>query len=148
MFGFVGAAVLGGIAPPAQAQIVSVSAIRESTPLMPQASDEPVTRNCFRGRPRPTCDRFWLTEVGAARSLNPKRNNEQALYTWELGYMENVAEQHAVGAAALWKSGVRMTVSDSGRATVAGLAMAPVSTLRRGCCYRPTVDSITAATSR
>jgi len=57
---------------------------------------------CFRGRPRPQCDVFWLTEFGVAApiSSNPDQTSQGALFTWEFGGMVNRGTRHAVGVAA------------------------------------------------
>jgi len=66
---------------------------------------------CFRGRPRPQCDFFWLTEFGVAApiSSNPYHTSQGALFTWEFGGMVNGGRRHAFGVAAfgqaaLWGS--------------------------------------------
>ena len=57
---------------------------------------------CFRGRPRPQCDVFWLTEFGVAApiSSNPDQTSQGALFTWEFGGMVNRGTRHAIGVAA------------------------------------------------
>jgi len=67
---------------------------------------------CFRGRPRPRCDIFWLTEFGVAAPVSSNRDqtSQGALFTWELGGMVNRGTRHAFGVAAfsqaiLWGSG-------------------------------------------
>jgi hypothetical protein len=73
---------------------------------------ESTTHWCFRGRPKPQCDVFWLTEFGVAApiSSNPNGASQGALFTWELGGMVNHGTRHAFGVAAfsqaiLWGSG-------------------------------------------
>src|SRR2546421_12038806 len=63
---------------------------------------ESSTHWCFRGRPKPRCDVFWLTEFGAALPLssNPNGVSRGALFTWELGGMVNSGTRHAFGVAA------------------------------------------------
>ena len=63
---------------------------------------ESTTHWCFRGRPKPRCDVFWLTEFGAALpiSSNPNGVSRGALFTWELGGMVNHGTRHAFGVAA------------------------------------------------
>jgi len=63
---------------------------------------ESSTHWCFRGRPKPRCDVFWLTEFGAALPLssNPNGVSRGALFTWELGGMVNRGTRHAFGVAA------------------------------------------------
>ena len=60
------------------------------------------THWCFRGRPKPQCDVFWLTEFGVAApiSFNPNGVSGGALFTWELGGMVNRGTRHAFGVAA------------------------------------------------
>ena len=72
---------------------------------------ESTTHWCFRGRPKPQCDVFWLTEFGVAApiSSNPNGGSRGALFTWELGGMVNRGTRHAFGVAAfsqaiLWGS--------------------------------------------
>ena len=52
------------------------------------------THWCFRGRPKPTCDNFWLTEFGFAKGVT---SDSASLYTWELGWTVNRGTRHAVG---------------------------------------------------
>jgi hypothetical protein len=73
---------------------------------------ESTTHWCFRGRPKPRCDVFWLTEFGVAApiSSNPNGASRGSLFTWELGGMVNRGTRHALGVAAfsqavLWGSG-------------------------------------------
>jgi len=63
---------------------------------------ESTTHWCFRGRPKPQCDVFWLTEFGVAApiSFNPNGVSGGALFTWELGGMVNRGTRHAFGVAA------------------------------------------------
>src|SRR5213592_98391 len=57
---------------------------------------------CFRWRPRPQCDIFWLTEFGVAApiSSNPDHTSQGGLFTWEFGGMVNRGTRHAFGVAA------------------------------------------------
>src|SRR5882762_3174050 len=63
---------------------------------------ESTTHWCFRGRPKPRCDVFWVTEFGVAApiSSNPNGASRGALFTWELGGMVNRGTRHAFGVAA------------------------------------------------
>src|SRR5207302_7374315 len=79
------------------------------SPALP--AQESTTHWCFRGRPKPRCDVFWLTEFGVAApiSFNPSGASRGALFTWELGGMANRGTRHAFGVAAftqaiLWGS--------------------------------------------
>lgn len=79
--------------------IGAACAIVPSTALLAQNPSAPAaaaykTHWCFRGRPRPTCDNFWLTELGFAKSMT---NDSASLYTWELGRMVNRGTSHALG---------------------------------------------------
>jgi hypothetical protein len=82
--------------------IVAACGIVPSTALLAQSpSATPVvatarkTHWCFRGRPRPTCDHFLLTELGVAKSLT---RDSASLYTGELGWMVNRGTRVALGA--------------------------------------------------
>ena len=70
------------------------------SPSLP--AQESTTHWCFRGRPKPRCDVFWLTEFGVAApiSSNPTGASRGALFTWELGGMANRGTRHAFGVAA------------------------------------------------
>jgi hypothetical protein len=70
------------------------------SPALP--AQEATTHWCFRGRPKPRCDVFWLTEFGVAApiSSNPNGASRGALFTWELGGMANRGARHAFGVAA------------------------------------------------
>jgi hypothetical protein len=82
------------------------------SPVLPaQEQSVSPTHWCFRGRPKPQCDVFWLTEFGAAApiSSNSAGASQGALFTWELGGMVNRGTRHAFGVAAfsqaiLWGS--------------------------------------------
>src|SRR5207237_7739766 len=70
------------------------------SPRLP--AQESTTHRCFRGRPKPRCDVFWLTEFGVAApiSTNATGASRGALFTWELGGMANRGTRHAFGVAA------------------------------------------------
>ncbi len=70
------------------------------SPALP--AQESTTHWCFRGRPKPRCDVFWLTEFGVAApiSTNATGASRGALFTWELGGMANRGTRHAFGVAA------------------------------------------------
>src|SRR5256712_10601259 len=63
---------------------------------------ESTTHWCFRGRPKPQCDVFWLTEFGVAApiSSNPNGASRGALFTWELGGLVNRGPRYAFGLPA------------------------------------------------
>src|SRR5256885_16290265 len=58
---------------------------------------------CFRGRPKPRCDVFWLTEFGAALPLSSHPNgvSRGALFTGELGGVGNHGTRPGLWGAAL-----------------------------------------------
>jgi hypothetical protein len=77
-------------------------AIIPSTALLAQNPSGPTavarahkTQWCFRGQPRPTCDNFWLTELGFAKSVT---SDSTSLYTAEFGWMVNRGTRGALGA--------------------------------------------------
>jgi len=56
---------------------------------------------CFRGRPKPDCDSFWITEMGLGfRFASNRYADEEWRMTWrdrfwphiELGWMKNVGD--------------------------------------------------------
>ena len=82
------------------APATATRAFAQPEPLSRAPDSASAKRSCFRGRPLPVCDRYWLTEFGlAAPVLNEGFNHSGGLFTWELGRMKNVAEKHALGAA-------------------------------------------------
>jgi hypothetical protein len=81
-----------------------------------------VRRFCFRGRPAPVCDWFFLVEGGFYKpmynTIRPvpaatERYDVRGLIpgafgnhgTWEIGAMANVDKRSAFGATALWGAG-------------------------------------------
>jgi hypothetical protein len=82
--------------------IGAACAIVPSTGLLAQSPSGPPavatahkTHWCFRGRPKPTCDNFWLTELGVAKSAT---RDSASLYTAEFGWMVNRGTKVALGA--------------------------------------------------
>lgn len=64
------------------------------------ASDSvPHYQRCFRGRPRPACDAFWLTEIGLNWRIAGNRPETRGFWLWELGYMVNRGPRTAIGVA-------------------------------------------------
>ncbi len=67
------------------------------------AGTETVEATCWRGRPGPACNNFWLTEFGIGWRLDdvsdPVRADEAFSYyaAYDAGPMFNVGEQLAVG---------------------------------------------------
>ncbi|HEX9705334.1 MAG TPA: hypothetical protein VGA20_08825 [Gemmatimonadales bacterium] len=57
------------------------------------------TQACFRGRPRPTCASFWITETGYTRWTNPPPHETPNYFTTELGWMRNVSSRDALGGS-------------------------------------------------
>lgn len=57
--------------------------------------------SCFRGRPLPRCDSFWLTEFGfgwrVVESDAVPEDRESWLYSAEIGHMWNTSETRALG---------------------------------------------------
>src|SRR5712692_3415445 len=56
---------------------------------------------CFRGRPQPACDQFWITEFGLLTRINRLPDGEYLsvpyFMRWELGSMENHGARSAAG---------------------------------------------------
>src|SRR2546422_9478757 len=56
---------------------------------------------CFRGRPQPACDQFWITEFTLLARVNRLPDNEYLsvpyFMRWELGSMENHGPRSAAG---------------------------------------------------
>jgi hypothetical protein len=84
--------------------IVASCAIVPSTALLAQSPSVPPavatahkTHWCFRGRPKPACDVFLLTELGFAKSVT---SDSASLYTGELGWMVNRGTRSALGIGA------------------------------------------------
>ena len=81
------------------------------TPLVAQSPSGPPavaaphkTHWCFRGRPKPTCDNFWITEFGFAKGVtNDQPDDSGGLLTWELGWMVNRGTRTALGMAAFFQ---------------------------------------------
>jgi hypothetical protein len=82
-----------------------IAELGAQTALTPQAPPELLkphgTHTCFRSRPLPACDAFWLTEFGIglrmASATSPYPSG--TLFTWELGWMKNRGPWSAGGAA-------------------------------------------------
>jgi len=92
--------------------IGAACAIAPSTALLAQNPSAPATAAsahkthwCFRGRPRPTCDVFVLTEFGFAANVTPHGDesggpyDSGGLYTEEIGWMMNRGTRAALGVA-------------------------------------------------
>ncbi len=58
-------------------------------------------RECFRGRPQPACDQFWITEFSLLTRINRLPDGEYLrvpyFMRWELGSMENHGLRSAAG---------------------------------------------------
>jgi hypothetical protein len=98
------------------------------SPLLPAQNPsvaptaESSTHWCFRGRPKPGCDVFWLTEFGVAApiSSNPNGASRGALFTWELGGMVNRGTRHAFGVAA-FSQAIRWGSDQAGQGAAVGI---------------------------
>lgn len=53
---------------------------------------------CYRGRPAPECDSFWIAEYGLGTQLKKGPLSEVGWTTSEIGVMFNVSPRYAVGA--------------------------------------------------
>ena len=82
--------------------IVPATALLAQNPSVPPAvATAHKTHWCFRGRPKPACDVFWLTEFGAALAVP---YGPGSLYTGELGWMMNRGKRLAFGVAGFVES--------------------------------------------
>jgi len=58
---------------------------------------------CFRGRPKPRCETFWVTEFSVTPRLNGNPSGGDGpnyYYTWDVGAMKNTGARTALGGAA------------------------------------------------
>jgi hypothetical protein len=79
---------------------------QDSTPSPTTVATTHRTHWCFRGRPKPACDVFWLTEFGVAARVGYNQPYESGpLFTWELGGMVNHGTRGAFGMAAFAQVG-------------------------------------------
>src|SRR3989454_11026112 len=66
-----------------------------------QRAPPPPRHECFRGRPQPACDQFWITEFGLLTRINRLPDGEYLrvpyFMRWELGSMENHGARSAAG---------------------------------------------------
>lgn len=62
-------------------------------------TDPLAAQSCFRGRPLPECESFWITELTWNQRLNDSPDPEKAgfYFVWELGRMANRDERTALG---------------------------------------------------
>ncbi|HEX6750687.1 MAG TPA: hypothetical protein VF092_25595 [Longimicrobium sp.] len=70
--------------------------------LFAQSAATRTGRACFQPRPLPVCRSFWITEFGVQWfvSTPPGVNNQRRwLATWEVGWMRNRSENHALGGS-------------------------------------------------
>ena len=93
--------------------LTAISALAlPSSALFGQAAAEQPTHGCFRGRPSPPCNNFWLTEAGVAARLAGNQPYQSApLFTWELGWMHNHGTRRALGIAAFGQAGGDMAAA-------------------------------------
>jgi len=52
---------------------------------------------CFRGRPKPDCSSFWITEVGIGLRFSAEKGENQLWPHSEIGWMKNVGDRYSVG---------------------------------------------------
>ena len=66
-----------------------------------QTAPPPPRHECFRGRPQPACDQFWITEFSLLTRINRLPDGEYLsvpyFMRWELGSMENHGPRSAAG---------------------------------------------------
>ncbi len=78
-------------------RIVWTAALVSCAGIQPMAAQDAEGRNCFRGRPLPTCRSFWITD--AAGGLERGRFGRTEIYVaGDVGWMRNITNQTAVGA--------------------------------------------------
>jgi len=53
---------------------------------------------CFRGKPKPECDSFLITEIGLGLRLADDRVSNVGWPISEIGWMKNVNDRYAIGA--------------------------------------------------
>jgi len=67
------------------------------------AVDSMADGDCFRGKPLPECQSFWIIETGAQYRFGlpetHQRWYETLMYSYELGLMFNRSTPHAIGGA-------------------------------------------------
>jgi len=80
----------------------STALLAQNPSVSPAVATAHKTHWCLRGRPRPTCDVFFLTEFGAALAVP---YGPGSLYTGELGWMMNRGARLAVGIAGFLQFG-------------------------------------------
>lgn len=89
--------------------VPSTALLGQSPSTSPSVAAAHKTHWCFRGRPKPTCDNFWLTEWGFAKSVT---GESASLYTWELGWMVNRGTTHALGVGVFLQGFFWVVVGD------------------------------------
>ena len=60
---------------------------------------------CFGAHPLPRCRSFWITELALSGRLDPHPQTEDAAATLEAGYMVNLGQRSALGAALFLQGG-------------------------------------------
>lgn len=81
--------------------VPSTALLAQSPSTSPSVAAAHKTHWCFRGRPKPACDVFLLTEFGAALAVP---YGPGSLYTGELGWMMNRGKRLAFGVASFLES--------------------------------------------
>ena len=80
--------------------VLLVFCVFPASTLMAQATsttEQPGKSRCFRGQPLPTCNSFWITEIGFLYGLVTPLLGMREYPTLELGMMANVGEHSAIG---------------------------------------------------
>lgn len=103
-----------GVGPPIPVGVLlaGISCLILPPALSGQTPTEP-SHWCFRGRPSPACNVFWLTEAGVAAHVagNQAAYESAPLFTWELGWMVNRGSSRAFGIAAFGQAGDGMVAA-------------------------------------
>ena len=82
--------------------ILTMLAIAASADAQVSPTDSLPGRGCLRGRPKPRCQSFWVTEFSVTPRMNANPSGgggPNYYYTWDLGGMRNVGARTALGGA-------------------------------------------------
>jgi hypothetical protein len=82
--------------------ILTMLAIATSAAAQGSRADSLPSRACFRGRPEPRCQSFWVTEFSITPRLNANPSGQGGpnyYFTWDLGLMRNTSARTALGGA-------------------------------------------------
>ena len=87
---------------PASTDPVTRSPRPDSVPEVREPASKPTGGMCFRGRPPPDCNSFWITEVGYSALVTSDDNRQEGSHyvSGELGLMFNSGEHYAYGFTA------------------------------------------------